>query len=233
MSKGIEDWNATHDHGVPPTPWSTHHGAVYDSLGRRIAVASVTSTTRGYVGANDEMLDAIVRTMNGGADEKSMSVLQREVVSWANTTFPNRQPHQGFMKLYEELGEVVRDPRNEYEWADVFIMLLDLTDRHGISGQRLSGAIDEKMDINRRRQWKENEMGVMQHVGEEGQQFIDVPVTFIDGPWAGDTLWRTNAAEGLPPEISATVGDVVHVYSFRAGESDGVRNAYAMDRVVE
>jgi hypothetical protein len=84
------------------------------------------------------------------------------VNAWANEVFPNRTPASAFLKMFEEIGEYVRNPRDGGELADIIIMLWDLGVMHGIN---IQSAIDAKMIVNRRRTWRVNlETGVAQHV---------------------------------------------------------------------
>lgn len=108
--------------------------------------------------------------MKDASDEKMVLIadmtlqqIQDKIVEWADQALPNRTPQQAFLKLFEELGEVLSRPRDEMEWADVFIILVDLANFHGISGAMLNQAILDKMEVNRGRQWGENELGVMKH----------------------------------------------------------------------
>lgn len=118
--------------------------------------------------------------------EPTLASLQTAVHEWANEQFPGREPSIAWMKMFEELGEVIKDPSDALEWADVFIVLLDLAKLHGIDG--LADAILEKMAINRRRVWATSPTGVMVHV--EGQEVIprDLMPLFwmqIEGPHVG------------------------------------------------
>ena len=90
--------------------------------------------------------------------------LQLLVTQWADATFDERREDAAWKKLFEELGEVLRAPDDPEEWADVFILLFDLSAMHGINIGR--GIID-KLDKNRRRVWRKTGTGVYQH--EESQ----------------------------------------------------------------
>lgn len=92
--------------------------------------------------------------------------IQDRIVAWANETFPDRLPASGFLKMYEEIGEVVGDPTNTEEWADVFIMLLDLMNMFEIDIAQLKEAINRKMDVNESRTWHKTETGIYKHLRE-------------------------------------------------------------------
>lgn len=87
--------------------------------------------------------------------------LQNEVVSWADSAFPFRSASSAFMKLFEELGEVIREPENGDEWADLLILILDLMAMHG--HRNPAALVLAKLEVNHSRRWEMNHLGVMQH----------------------------------------------------------------------
>lgn len=97
------------------------------------------------------------------ADTHNLAELQAIVHEWANEQFPHREPSIAWMKLFEELGEVIRDPSDALEWADVIILVLDLAAIYGVTD--LDGAVIQKMVVNRGRVWGTTATGVMKHVG--------------------------------------------------------------------
>lgn len=101
------------------------------------------------------MIEAPTKNIN------DLRIIQRLVTLWADGQFPNRTPQQAFMKLFEEIGEVIRSPREAGEWADIFIMLVDLCQMYGITD--IGQAIEDKMKVNSHRQWTASDTGTMQH----------------------------------------------------------------------
>ncbi len=95
---------------------------------------------------------------------QGLDQLQTDVNVQADRLFPHRTPAKAFMKLYEELGEVIKQPEDASEWADVFIMLLDLTKMFKINN--LEEAIRGKMLINENRTWTESPTGTLQHTDD-------------------------------------------------------------------
>jgi len=83
--------------------------------------------------------------------------INREV---ADFLFPERSFSSMTMKLYEELGEVVRDPNDPAEVADAIIMLLDHMDR---IGGNAGIEILSKLQTNLERSWIKKDSGVFQH----------------------------------------------------------------------
>lgn len=76
--------------------------------------------------------------------------------------FPNRTNSSMFLKLYGEIAEMIDNPDDPEEWADVMIMLLDYGAKH-FPGAMVS-TIRRKMGTNEGRTWKANTSGVFQHV---------------------------------------------------------------------
>ena len=89
-----------------------------------------------------------------------IKTLTKDIVNWADSVFPNREPAAALLKLFEEVGELVRNPESPGEYADICIMLFDLAAMHKVD---LSQAIVEKMAINRSRRWTVTKNGTMQH----------------------------------------------------------------------
>lgn len=86
--------------------------------------------------------------------------LAYEVQTQADRLFPDRTDQSMFMKLFSELGELIESGTEE-EYADVMIMFLDYGSRKMF---HIEPAIRRKMEINARRKWAINELGVFQHV---------------------------------------------------------------------
>lgn len=96
----------------------------------------------------------------GGADIRQ---LQDRITKWADANFPNRSTADILLKLYEEVGEYARDPQSALELGDVMILLLDVAYKNGID---IHKAIEDKMELNEKRQWRVDEnTRIMRHVG--------------------------------------------------------------------
>lgn len=83
------------------------------------------------------------------------------VWGWADSTFPHRTDASMFLKLYSEIGELVENPDDEEEVADIFIMLLDFAVRKGVN---IEEVVMKKLDINKQREWYQTPTGVMRHI---------------------------------------------------------------------
>lgn len=86
--------------------------------------------------------------------------LALEVFNWAEATFPDRTDASMYLKLYSEVGELIRSEGEALELADIFILLMDYAVRKKIS---IGGSVRQKLEINRQRTWKISADGTMSH----------------------------------------------------------------------
>lgn len=110
--------------------------------------------------------------------------LQNLIGEWADEVFPDRNIQSAALKLYEEIGEMLRDPTNEDEHADIYIMMLDLSRMYNVD---VSAAVRRKMARNRLRTWHKTETGTLQHDGSP------------EGEWSMYECGRRDAKEGRFP----------------------------------
>lgn len=147
-------------------PWRTSPAEphkVLSASGLLVAECNAKDERLGFLGVNDDHAAMIVACVNAGSQEDTLRGLQGAIVRWADATFPNRVAAIAFMKLFEEIGEVVRDPFDRTEWADVLFLVLDLMAMHGITDP--DTAVQEKLEINRRRRWAVGPSGTMHNRG--------------------------------------------------------------------
>lgn len=91
--------------------------------------------------------------------------IQNEIGEFTDKTFGQSTVESKFEHLREELDEVIADPKDELEWADCLILLLDAARREGFDMTDLHKAITKKMEINRARKWgSADENGVVKHI---------------------------------------------------------------------
>lgn len=86
--------------------------------------------------------------------------LQDLIGQWADEVFPDRTIQSAALKLYEEIGEMLRDPSNADEHADIYIMMFDLSRMYNVD---IGASVRRKMARNRLRDWKKTETGTLQH----------------------------------------------------------------------
>lgn len=150
-------------------PWRVGKNQnILDADGNRIFEAVRFSDTVGVHPSNDvnaEIVEHLThigmqRVSDFGKLEPTISELQDMVNSQADRLFPKRTPPKAFLKLFEELGETIKKPEDDDEWADVFLLLLDLSKMHNID---IAAAVVKKMAINDGRVWTETTTGTYQH----------------------------------------------------------------------
>lgn len=144
-------------------PWRVHPDLahiVVSATGTPVCACDTIDEVQGWLPDNNDNALKIVAAANAGV-EQNIDMLQAAVIMWANRDLPGRQQQAAWLKLYEELGEILRDTRSRDEWADVFIMLLDLAAMNGITD--LATVILDKLAINARRKWTLAPSGVFTH----------------------------------------------------------------------
>lgn len=83
-------------------------------------------------------------------EKMNIDELADEVYRWADKRFPDRDSSQCWEKLKEEVDELFKAPTDGREYADVFILLLDLAAMNGID---LETVILTKLEINKMSDW--------------------------------------------------------------------------------
>lgn len=96
----------------------------------------------------------------------NIEMLQEDVVEWLNKVHPDRTEMAVWAKMLEETGEIMVDPHDIGEWADVMIVFLDLANRYGHYMDDILMTARDKLIVNRARKWEINRHGVMSHVPE-------------------------------------------------------------------
>jgi FAD/FMN-containing dehydrogenase len=100
--------------------------------------------------------------MTRGNDFAFIQKINHEV---ADHLFPHRTDQTMFLKLYEEVSEIVRNPGSADEIADVIIMLLDHASRHNVNAAH---AVLLKLSTNLNRAWEIDPItGVAHHIKPE------------------------------------------------------------------
>jgi NTP pyrophosphatase (non-canonical NTP hydrolase) len=159
--------SAVHTDEINELPWAVHPeraAEIVDAQGATVASFEVRHHLKGVLGNCDRNADLAVRAVNaykkrGGADIRQ---LQDRITRWADINFPQRTTPDVLLKLYEEVGEYCRNPKSALEMGDILILLFDVAHLNGIDVHR---AVEEKMDINERRQWEVDvNTRIMRHV---------------------------------------------------------------------
>lgn len=99
------------------------------------------------------------------AEKALLSYLLREVDDWAGATFPQRTPESLSKHILKEAKELVENPSDPEEIADLFILLANLV---GLLQYDPVKIISAKMAKNRLRVWGMPDAdGVVEHVREK------------------------------------------------------------------
>ncbi len=73
---------------------------------------------------------------------------------WSNNTFGTGPRFKGNMEhIRRELAEIEANPSDPVEYADVIILAFDTAMRQGITPHQLCKALEEKQQINFKREW--------------------------------------------------------------------------------
>ncbi|EIG1414605.1 DUF550 domain-containing protein [Salmonella enterica] len=100
-------------------------------------------------------------------------LIRQRHAEWSDKTFGDVGPIGPLKHLSQEALEAAAIPSDLLEWADMQFLLWDAQRRAGISDAEITAAMEEKLAINKTRQWPEPKDGEpRQHVKEQ-----PVPVT--------------------------------------------------------
>lgn len=95
----------------------------------------------------------------------SLENLFDEIRIWQRETFPNATAESSANHLLREAKELLVDPSELSELADVFILAVGVADQLGVGIEEI---IKCKMEVNRSRVWGDaDEYGVVEHVRDE------------------------------------------------------------------
>ena len=93
-----------------------------------------------------------------------------DIIKWQNETFGRASTMSKMHHLLQEIIELVEairsnDPNKRLEFADCFLLLFGAAASDGMSYYEICQAINEKMEINKKRKWGEpDKNGVVNHI---------------------------------------------------------------------
>lgn len=93
-----------------------------------------------------------------------------DIDRWQRVTFGQSTALSKMKHLEEEVKELTDDlvsmnPNRRLEFADCFILLFGAAASDGMTYEEICGAIEEKMDINKKRKWgNPDKNGVVNHI---------------------------------------------------------------------
>lgn len=99
--------------------------------------------------------------------------VRQEHAEWAQSTFGDIGPIGPLKHLSKEALEAAEMPGDLLEWADMQFLLWDAQRRAGISDDQITGAMVEKLAINKQRAWPEPKDGEPRfHIAETPEKEI-------------------------------------------------------------
>jgi hypothetical protein len=97
--------------------------------------------------------------------QNALSDLQDRVIEFQREKFPNQTLDAKLEHLRREVVELIENPRDRSEWADVFLLFLGSANKAGLSAPELIAIAHEKITINENRKWgPADEHGVHHHL---------------------------------------------------------------------
>lgn len=108
-----------------------------------------------------------VREIHARPAVPTLDSIIREVNEWQAATFPRATPASVVEHLRREVDELVKDPADVMELADVVFLAVGLAYELDLTVDDLARVVAEKLAINRQRVWQEpDDQGVVEHVRE-------------------------------------------------------------------
>lgn len=99
-------------------------------------------------------IDATPETIGDNAGSLMLRYIERQI-EWSQKTFGHSVRTEGICKHIEsELAEIRAKPNDLMEWVDVIILAIDGAWRAGYDAEQILDAMDDKQDINFKREWK-------------------------------------------------------------------------------
>lgn len=122
--------------------------------------------------------------------------VRRDHAEWSDATFGNVGPVGPLKHLSKEAMEAAAEPDDLSEWADMQFLLWDAQRRAGISDGEITAAMEEKLAINKTRQWPEPKDGEPRlHIKEQSESVLPEIECDICGHLSTDPEGRHHCCE--------------------------------------
>ncbi|EHI7576170.1 DUF550 domain-containing protein [Salmonella enterica] len=105
----------------------------------------------------ESALNDAYKAVMGQAPERER--IRREHAEWSDKTFGDVGPVGPLKHLSKEALEAAADPSDPLEWADMQFLLWDAQRRAGITDKQITLAMEEKLAVNKKREWPEPKDG--------------------------------------------------------------------------
>jgi hypothetical protein len=94
-----------------------------------------------------------------------MDKLQKDLYQWASKQFKGQPVSGKFSHLRKEIDELEAEQQDIMEYADCYMLLMDIASNNGILLSDIHAAAERKLEINKKRNWgKQNKDGSICHV---------------------------------------------------------------------
>ena len=91
--------------------------------------------------------------------------LQFDLNKWTAEQFAGQPLSGKFAHLRKEINELEKEPKDVMEYADCYMLLIDIAGKNGVFLSDIHRAAGEKLEINKCRDWgKPNSDGSVEHV---------------------------------------------------------------------
>ena len=104
----------------------------------------------------------------GSEFNKKLDSLQMDLYEWATKQFKDQPISGKFSHLRKEIDELEEDQKDVMEYADCYMLLMDIASNNGVLLSQIHVAAERKLEINKKRKWgKQNKDGSVEHVRED------------------------------------------------------------------
>lgn len=134
--------------------------------------------------------------LQGAEPVSKREKVRRDHAEWSDVTFGNVGPVGPLKHLSKEALEAAAEPGDLSEWADMQFLLWDAQRRAGISDGEITAAMEEKLAINKTRQWPEPKDGEPRlHIKEQSESVLPEIECDICGHVSTDPEGRHHCCE--------------------------------------
>lgn len=126
----------------------------------RAIVERIAEIVHGKV-TDIDLLTVTVKSMKDNLQGKASlrDEIRSEHAEWSQSTFGDVGPVGPLKHLSKEALEAAAEPEDLSEWADMQFLLWDAQRRAGITDEKITQALIDKLAVNKARQWPEPKDG--------------------------------------------------------------------------
>jgi hypothetical protein len=137
-----------------------------DSVGKHFA--QFIKPGRDAVEVVKEAVEVVEVVEVGSEFNEKLDCLQKALYEWASNQFKDQPVSGKFAHLRKEVNELESDQKDVMEYADCYMLLMDIASNNGVLLSDIHAAAERKLEINKKRKWgKQSEDGSVEHVRED------------------------------------------------------------------